>query len=286
MRPGFPSVTATLVAFARGAASSPGMGSPPFHDDHARALLPFPVGALVPRVGALGARVAQGFLRAASLGLVDHLAMRSHAIDAEIAEAIDAGAEQLVLLGAGLDARAHRLHAVRDVRVFEVDHPASQAYKRSRAAGLPVNARDLVYVPQDFATDTLEAALGGAGHDRARVTAWVCEGVTMYLAPAETRALLAAVRDLSAPGSRLALTYMESDKHPLPRPLRGLVDLPLRAFGEPFRGTWSRPEVAALAAREGFRALSDTSSLEWARRFEGRSAALLRSERLLVAERA
>ncbi len=286
MRPGLPSVTATLVAFARGVASSPGLGSPPFQDDHARALLPFPVGALVPRGDTPAPRLTQAVLRTASLGLVDHLAMRSHAIDAEIAEAAAAGTEQLVILGAGLDARAHRLDCLRSVRVFEVDHPASQAYKRAHARDLPIHARELRYVPQDFARDTLEATLGAAGHAPAHATAWICEGVTMYLAPAETRALFAAVRALSAPGSRLALTYMESDRHPLPGPLRALVDLPLLAFGEPFRGSFSRAEIAALAAREGFRVLSDTSSTTWARRFAGRSAALLRSERLLVAERA
>jgi methyltransferase (TIGR00027 family) len=285
MREGFPSVTAAFVAFARGVASNPGIGSPPFRDDVARHLVPFPLGPIVPRRGAVGAKVAQALIRGLSLGLVDHLAMRSHAIDAAVDAAMAAGIDQLVLLGAGLDARAHRLDSLQNAGVFEVDHPASQGYKKRRAAGLARLSRELSYVPQDFTKETLDETLGRAGHDPKRRTMWVCEGVTMYLAPSDTRALLATLRRLSAPGSRLAVTYMEADRHPVPKPFRSLAELPLAVFGEPFRGSFSRTEIAEAATHESFRVLSDESSRAWAKRHGGISAAVFRSERLLVIER-
>lgn len=285
MREGLPSVTAAFVAFARGVASNPGLGQPVLKDDLARRLVPFPLGLLVPRRDLVGARAAQGLLRAASLGLVDHLAMRSLAIDAAVDSAIADGARQLVILGAGLDARAHRLESLQDTRVFEVDHPASQAYKKRRASGMPTKAREVIYVAQDFTRETLESTLSRAGHDRSMRTVWICEGVTMYLAPSDTRALFETVAARSAPGSRLAVTYLAKESYPVPKPLRALVELPLTLFGEPFRGALSKLEIAELATRVGFHVANDSSSRTWAVRHRGASAAAFRSERLLIADR-
>ena len=66
--------------------------------------------------------------------------------------------EQLVILGAGLDSRAWRLDALKDSVVFEVDHPASQAWKRERSAAVPYKAKDVRFVAVDFQRDQLAAA--------------------------------------------------------------------------------------------------------------------------------
>src|SRR5262245_58323316 len=121
---------------------------------------------------------------------------------------LPAGA-QVVLLGAGLDARAHRLHSLREATVFELDHPATQAWKRARAEGLPVRARSLVYVPIDFERDSLEGALERAGHCAELHTVWVWEGVITYLRREGIAATLSVLERRSAPGSRLVLTYNE-----------------------------------------------------------------------------
>ncbi len=134
MREGWPSVTASFVAFARAAASAAPMTSSPLADPVARRLFPWP-----------GGRLGQVVARATSAGLVDHIALRTAAID----ELLGAGPRplpQLVLLGAGLDARAHRLGSLAETRVFEVDHPASQRLKRRLTRGLPVRAHSVEYV--------------------------------------------------------------------------------------------------------------------------------------------
>jgi hypothetical protein len=70
--------------------------------------------------------------------------------------------------------RAHRLPGLELVDVFEVDHPATQAYKRRLAGGLPLLVR---YVAVDFERDVLAQRLADGGHDGARPTLWIWEGV-------------------------------------------------------------------------------------------------------------
>src|SRR6185503_17537655 len=67
----------------------------------------------------------------------DMVVLRTLVIDAHVRNALALGARQLVILGAGLDGRAYRLPELADVDVFEIDHPATQSFKRDRAAQLP-----------------------------------------------------------------------------------------------------------------------------------------------------
>ena len=110
---------------------------------------------------------------------------RTVAID----EAVRAAASpQVVILGAGLDGRAWRMQELRDVTVFEVDHPDSQRVKRARVSALQQVARDVRFVPVDFTRDRLDDALAAAGHDATRPTTWIWEGVVMYLELADIEA--------------------------------------------------------------------------------------------------
>lgn len=132
------------------------------------------------------------------------LVTRTVAIDDAVREA---GNPQLVLLGAGLDARAWRMPELAAVAVFEVDHPASQRDKRERAEGLEPVAKSLTYVPVDFGRDSLGSALAAAGHDPAAPTTWIWEGVLPYLTSAQVESTLAVLAERSAVGSRLIATY-------------------------------------------------------------------------------
>ncbi len=131
---GLPSATALVVSFARAVTTDPTTGEP--LDPIAPELLPPGVGLVARRLGRDAARGGLGSraLAAASLGLVAHMRFRTWAIDRVIEQAVRAGARQLVILGAGADARAHRMPALGAVPVFEVDHPATQAY-RGQAEG-------------------------------------------------------------------------------------------------------------------------------------------------------
>ena len=145
------------------------------------------------------ARMAYEMIRSSAEIIVP----RTVAIDAAIAEH---AAGQVVILGAGLDGRAWRMPELAAAYVCEVDQPASQGEKKDRAAALPAQ-RAPHYVPVDFGRDPLGQALAAGGHDAARPTTWVWEGVVPYLTPAQVTATVAEIAAASAPGSRLIVNY-------------------------------------------------------------------------------
>jgi methyltransferase (TIGR00027 family) len=273
MREGRPSFTAAAVAAARAVARV---------DPLAPALVEGPL-ALVMRAGRIG-RGPATVLNAATLGLVDHIEMRTRAIDAALADAVAAGARQLVILGAGLDARAWRLRELSEVRVFEVDHPSTQAYKRAQIGSRGAMAREVRFVAVDFARDSLEQALEGAGHDASALTFWLWEGVTPYLPIDAVRATLTAVSRRSSPGSRIAVTYGTPRGSPLGGAALRVALVGFRVLGEAIVGLISPEEMRDELAAVGYRVLEDLSATDWGSRHGGgRRRLLLVDERLAVA---
>ncbi|GIH93025.1 class I SAM-dependent methyltransferase [Planobispora siamensis] len=129
---------------------------------------------------------------------------RSHYTERRLAELVRDGLEQYVILGAGLDTFAQRSGPAGRVTVFEVDHPATQQWKRGliEASGLDCP----VFVPADFETGDPLPALTAAGFDPSRpaLVSWL--GVSMYLTGEAIDATLAAVGRL-APGTELVMEY-------------------------------------------------------------------------------
>lgn len=125
--------------------------------------------------------------------------------------ALIAGCRQVVNLGAGLDTRALRLPAAREVPFFELDQPAMFAFKERVLSARPGSPRRVV-VPTDL-TGEWFADLLAAGFDTDQPTAWLEEGVLAYLSPRHATAVLEAITATSKSGSRLAKTAM-----PPPRP--------------------------------------------------------------------
>jgi methyltransferase (TIGR00027 family) len=186
---------------------------------------------------------------------------RSRYTEDRLARGIEHGIGQYVLLGAGLDSFAYRSPLADRVRVFEVDHPATQEWKRrvaaGRVAGTAGNGRGVAagvtFVPVDFTRDSLAEGLSRAGFDTARpaFVSWL--GVTMYL---DARAIEATVSVLGgfAPGTEIVLDYM------LPARLRDaagqtyadLVGQVAAERGEPWRSVFAPEAIAALLTRHGF----------------------------------
>jgi len=179
---------------------------------------------------------------------------RSRYAEDALARAAGAGLTQYVILGAGLDSFAYRRGRAGRVRVFEVDHPASQQVKRAAlaAAGIevPGNVR---YVPADLAVDPLVRCLAAAGFDAAApaVVSWL--GVTMYLSAEAVARTLAAVAGL-APGTELIADYLlPEDARDEAGALYGaLVAQASAERGEPWRSCFTPDQMADLAARAGF----------------------------------
>jgi methyltransferase (TIGR00027 family) len=172
------------------------------------------------------------------------MAVRTMVIDDAVREA---NAPQVVILGAGYDGRAWRMRELADARVFEVDHPSTQAMKRERASRLERAARDVTFVAVDFTKDDLDAKLAEAGHDASRPTMWIWEGVVMYLTPEEVESTLAIVARRSAPKSAIAIVY-----HAPGGLVLRVVGWMVRRMGEPFRSKFTASEMRALLERHGF----------------------------------
>jgi len=110
------------------------------------------------------------------------IAIRTRLAEDALAAAIDCGVTQLVVLGAGLDTYAYRSPLRERVRIFEVDHPATQAWKRERLADaeIPIPST-LTYAPIDFERQTLAEGLSAAGFDLQQSTFFTWLGVVPYL---------------------------------------------------------------------------------------------------------
>jgi len=135
---------------------------------------------------------------------------RSRVAEDTLAEAVACGVRQYVVLGAGLDTFAYRSPHGPALRVFEVDYPATQAWKRARLAEAGIAIPDsLVYVPVDFETQTLSKRLREAGFrgDAAALFSWL--GVSMYLTRAAVLDTLRYVASLAA-GSGIVFDYATS----------------------------------------------------------------------------
>jgi methyltransferase (TIGR00027 family) len=200
-----------------------------------------------------------------------YMQVRTRAIDDALHAFVAGGGRQVILLGAGYDCRAARfVGELADVRVFEVDHPATQVKKRSilEHHSIRSSAR---YLPYDFEqrpAEELPSALAQAGHDTALPTLTIWEGVTMYLSDGAVAASVAAVQAYSALGSPFVFTYLTRAELDSPSPFRKAVRRVVNRAGEPFRFGFEPDELPAWLRARGF-------DLDWDRSISELAAALL-----------
>jgi methyltransferase (TIGR00027 family) len=132
-------------------------------------------------------------------------AVRTHFFDAFFAHALAGLIQQVVILASGLDSRAFRLDWPAGTTVYEIDQPKVLAYKSATLAAHGVTpSADRREVPIDLRQDW-PAALRGEGFDPQAPTAWLAEGLLMYLPADAQDRLFEQITELSAPGSRIAV---------------------------------------------------------------------------------
>jgi len=198
------------------------------------------------------------------------MGLRTRYIDDCVMRALDHGVRQVVILGAGLDARAARL-AREGVRFLEVDQPASQADKRerlSRFEDYPVDAA--TFVSCDFEQDDFVQLLEAAGLQRAAPTCFVWEGVIYYLAEAAARSTLRRLAAEFDPGSLLIFDYLNSNMAKSSprlrnedREMKGIID----ELGEPMQ--FGIDDPTPLMAECGYRFLRTVSFDQLALQYTG-----------------
>lgn len=139
-----------------------------------------------------------------TLGLAGYVQARHRRLDELAQEAYGSGVRQVVLLGAGFDARPWRFgRAWVGARVYVVDHPSTARARRESMAHLGSPGVDQVEVEVDFGREDLGVRLLEAGFDPQAPGVFLWEGVSMYLSEAAVRTTLDTLARLSAPGSWL-----------------------------------------------------------------------------------
>jgi len=220
-------------------------------------------------------RIREELSPEALLSFTRWVAVRARLPEDMVEAAAAQGVRQYVILGAGLDSFAYRrTDLLAQIRVFEVDQPASQAWKRQRLEELGIHPPgNLTFAPIDFETQTLRERLVAAGFDFAAPAVFSWIGVTMYLTVDAIRSTLATIA-ACAPGTRVVLTYNQP-----PSALSDLareVETTIRRFadesGEPFVSLFVPSQIEELLREVGFNEITHFGPEEAVRTyFAGRS---------------
>ena len=215
---------------------------------------------------------------------------RARFIEDLVADEAERGVGQYVILGAGLDSFAQRRPDIAShLKVFEVDRPGPQGWKRQRLIALGFGVPGwLRFVPADFeAGGSWTKRLASAGFDAGRPAVVAAAGVSMYLTREAIVATLGQIAAL-APGSTLVMTFMvppefvEAEE----RPRRLATEQRARASGTPFVSFFAPSDMLTLARQVGFKKATHVSAASLAQRyFAGRKDELRPSSsgQLLVA---
>ena len=216
------------------------------------------------------------------------VACRKRYIDEEATDALAAGMTSMVVLGAGLDTRACRLAAPKQVDAYEVDQAVNVEMKRARMRALWGGAPERVtLVPVDFEKDDVEAALAASGFRMEEATMFVWEAVTQYLTEEGVRKTFAFLAKARA-GSRLAFTYVRKDF------LEGVKLYGAEGLYKRFvtSGIWRfglAPEAVGDFLREyGWREREQAGAREFAEKYvapTGRGLRVFEVERSVLAEK-
>ena len=218
------------------------------------------------------------------------IAARSRIADDALAAAVTRGARQLVVLGAGLDTTAYRALPSQDLRIFEVDHPATQAWKRERLAeaGIPLPAA-LTFVPVDFERETLAEGLAAAGFDPAQQTFFTWLGVVPYLTDEAIFSTLGFIAGLPG-GAHVVFDYVnppDTMTEPGRRAMHEALIARVAAVGEQLRNHFDSDALHVRLKALGFQNFEDLGWPEIAARFlsgrpvsSGGSAHVLRASTL------
>jgi methyltransferase (TIGR00027 family) len=160
--------------------------------------------------GSLADRLAAEDPEAAAIYsyMQDYQAVRTHYFDAFYAEAAAAGIRQFVILASGLDTRAYRLNWPPGTVVYEVDMAKVLGYKASALAAHGVQPLATVRQVAADLRDDWPTVLSEQGFEPSQPTAWLAEGLLMYLPGAEQDDLFVLITQSSAPGSRVAAEFL------------------------------------------------------------------------------
>ncbi len=202
------------------------------------------------------------------------MAARSRYAEDQLALAIARGARKYVILGAGLDTFAYRNPYPKEaLRIFEVDYPATQEWKRQQLAkaAIPIPS-SVVHAPVDFERETLADGLGKAGFDIGAATFFSWLGVVMYLTEEATMSTFSFIAS-TPPGGGVVFDFAvpRESLNWMGRLALDAISRRVAAAGEPFRTFFDPHTLSEKLAKIGFHSVETLGAEEInARYFTGR----------------
>ena len=262
--------------------------SPLINDHWAEKLVPPEFVAELPRL-TNGDTAVEAWL--ARSGVRANVILRARYCEDRLQEAVEGGVDQYVIVGAGFDSFAWRRPSwARTLRIFEIDHPATQSVKirQLRAAGADLGEACLIAA--DLRESPIDQVLADSNYDPTRRTFFAWLGVTRYLTREANASALAAMGRASARRSYLLLSYAPPFSEPSAE--RGEYEdrsaTTLSSWGEPWVSSFTPAEMAEMAGEAGFVVREDLSHQNLIARYTTEGAEALgraSNGRLMLAER-
>lgn len=199
-------------------------------------------------------------------GLGNSIRARVRYFDDFVKATVDDSLEQLVILGAGYDTRAYRIDGLSKIKVFEVDHPATQVIKQEKIkkifGQLPEH---VVYVPVDFEREDLGEKLLENGYDKSQKTLFVMEGLIMYIPAGAVDETLSFITGNSGKGSRIIFDYYPQSLVDGTSNLETAANIRkyVAEQGEPLLFGINEDEVGEFLAERGFSQIGNVTSKEY-----------------------
>lgn len=257
------STTAEGIALVRAIESSRPEGKRICYDPFARALVPgisFTLSKLF---------IDTGLYDRISKGTMEFIIARERYIEDFLKTCLSEGLDQVVILGAGFDTRAYRIPGIEKTRVFEVDHPDTQAEKRKRLKkAIDPLPGYVTFVPVDFNIQKLGDQLLASGYDEQGKTLFIWQGVTVYLSPQGVDRTLAFIARHSGSGSAVIFDYFYNEYlNDASRPEVKTLRRASRVTGEGYLFGIDEDRVEPFLAQRGFRDVCNATTEDLKRRY-------------------
>lgn len=249
------STSAQGIAFARALENSRPPAERICNDPFARRLIS-------PGFYLLG-KLFAGYAERKGPGVLGFLVTRCRYIDDYLLQCLETGLEQVIVLGAGLDSRPYRFAQFRaNVKVFEVDHPATQRLKLDKLKKIFGEEPSYVtYVPIDFNFESLDK-LFEFGYNRQLKTLFIWEGVVHYITAKAVDRTLAFVSTNSAAGSSIIFDYLYSSALTAPHKRGEIIRMQRaqRYTGEALNFGIEEGKVEEFLSARGFKQITNVTS--------------------------
>lgn len=171
-------------------------------------------------------------------GMFTHYVARKIFIEQKVRDAIAGGCKQIVVIGGGLDTLALRINLdFPELRVFELDHPATQNLKKQCIKSFELKPHGLSLQSADLTVQSISSVLSNTPFNFEQQSVFLIEGVLMYLDDKQVKQAMADVQSCAGRGSRLIVTFMEQTELGdigFGRSQKSFVNLWLRRQSEPF----------------------------------------------------